>query len=342
MPIIVDTPLSDRLSRVVNDICALQHDNTAAARARAMRWVAHVLQDANLRRRWWFLEKQASAVLAGGEDVVDLTGDIDKVSALYAPARLRQLALAKIVEYRQAALAAGRPNAGPVKHYALERLSAGWRVHLWPAPAASSALAFTADAGTDQLAIASTPALAVTGTRVRVSSTDTPPPPLLATASYYVIRVSDTAIRLASSRANALAGTAIDLTGAGAGVHTLSWGLTPLGVLFTAKIDLALVPDAWETIVLNGVLGTFGRHFDRDQLADDPEEFERRYEAQLGRAGSDSHDITVVPHWDEELAASTVSQASEAGTATGVVVPASLTGIGYVTIETGDYPLVVS
>jgi len=339
MPIVVATNVSERVNRVVNDICSLQHDNSAQARARAGRWVGHVLQDANSRRKWWFLERTVITMLAAGEDVVELKGDIDKPVAVYCGSRLEKTSLARITELRQAAAADGRPNAGRPARYALERVTTGLRVHLWPSPGASSAIAFTADAGTDQLTIA---ALLATGLRARLTTTGVLPAPLVANTTYYVIGVSATAIKLATSLANAKLGTAIDLTTAGTGVHILLYQLTPFGILFTRPMDLAIVPDFWETIVLNGVLGTFGRHFDRDALASDPKEFERRYEAQLGRGNTDTWDIERARRWENELAIELQTALSESDGATSYTLPASLTGIGYVTIETGDYPLVVN
>lgn len=60
-----------------------------------------------------------------------------------------------------------------------------------------------------------------TGTKVRVSSTTTLPTGLSAGTDYFVIRNSSTLVKLASSFANAQAGTAIDITGQGSGVHTM-------------------------------------------------------------------------------------------------------------------------
>lgn len=85
---------------------------------------------------------------------------------------------------------------------------------------------FTADAGTDIMTYTSTtsiPSNLLTGTRVRVSTTTTLPAPLVAATDYYLIKVSDTTYKLATSYANAIAGTAIDITTAGTGTHTLSW-----------------------------------------------------------------------------------------------------------------------
>ncbi len=347
MAIIVSTPTSQRVDRVLNDICSLQHDNGTAARARAQRWIAHVLQDANSRRKWWFLDRAVSTMLAGGEDVVTLKGHLDRVAAVYCGRRLEKTSLAMLTALRQQAAAQGKPNAGKPRLYALERTATGLNVHLWPAPGASNTAAFTADAGTDQLAVASTSAL-TTGTRVRASSTGTLPGGLAANTTYWAINVDATHIKLATSLANAKAGTAINLTSAGSGTHSLLYGLTPFSTLYTRPMDLAIVPDFWETIVLNGVLGTFGRHFDRDSLASDPEEFERRYEAQLRRGDGDSWDLERARRWDPDMdrddgdtASEHVTALSTSDGATSYTVPASLTGIGYVTIETGDYPLTV-
>jgi hypothetical protein len=85
---------------------------------------------------------------------------------------------------------------------------------------------FTADAGTDIMTYTSTtsiPSNLLTGTRVQVSTTTTLPSPLVAATNYYLIKVSDTTFKLATSYANAIAGTAIDITTAGTGTHTLNW-----------------------------------------------------------------------------------------------------------------------
>lgn len=342
MTIIVSTPTSQRITRVVNDICALQHDNGAKARARAARWIAHVLADAASRRRWWFAERTVATLLAQGEDVVDLKGDLDKIVAVYCGARLEKDTLAHVTALRQAAAADGRNNAGRPRRYALEQAGGALRVHLWPAPGASSAFLVSAvDTGTEQLTVPANTTL-TTGARARLATTGTLPAPLALNTTYYAIRVDDTHIQLAASLAAAKAGTAIDLTDAGAGAHTVLAGLTPFAALYTRPLDLAMVPPFWETVVVNGVLGTFGRHFDRDQLAADPEDFEARYEKQLLRAGTDAWEIERARRFDDVEATELQAVGSEAGSAVSFTVPASLTGIGYVTIETGDYPLVVS
>jgi len=85
---------------------------------------------------------------------------------------------------------------------------------------------FTADTGTDIMTYTSTtslPSNLLTGTRCRVSTTTTLPSPLVAATDYYLIRVDDSTFKLATSYANAIAGTAIDITTTGSGTQTLSW-----------------------------------------------------------------------------------------------------------------------
>lgn len=85
---------------------------------------------------------------------------------------------------------------------------------------------FTANAGTDLCTYTSTtsiPSNILTGTRVRLTTTTTLPAGLALATDYYVIRMSDTTFELATSYANAIAGTQIDITDAGTGTHTVSW-----------------------------------------------------------------------------------------------------------------------
>lgn len=61
-----------------------------------------------------------------------------------------------------------------------------------------------------------------TGEKVRFTTTNTLPSPLATGTDYYVINVSATEIKVATSLANALAGTNIDLTTQGVGTHTIT------------------------------------------------------------------------------------------------------------------------
>lgn len=84
---------------------------------------------------------------------------------------------------------------------------------------------FTADDTTDICTYTSTaniPSNILTGTRVQLTTTVSLPVGLATATDYYVIKVSDTTFSLATSYANAVAGTAINFTTAGVGTHTIS------------------------------------------------------------------------------------------------------------------------
>lgn len=84
---------------------------------------------------------------------------------------------------------------------------------------------FTADASTDIITMTSTtniPSNILTGTRVQLTTTTTLPAGLSLATNYYVIKVTDSTFKLATTYANAVAGTAINITDAGTGTHTMS------------------------------------------------------------------------------------------------------------------------
>lgn len=62
----------------------------------------------------------------------------------------------------------------------------------------------------------------LTGTKLRLTTSGTLPSPLLTATDYYVIKVDADTIKLATSAANATAGTAIDLTDVGTGTTTFT------------------------------------------------------------------------------------------------------------------------
>lgn len=83
-------------------------------------------------------------------------------------------------------------------------------------------VAFTVDTGTDELIFDGTEKRFDTGDQVAPYSSGTLPAGLGGSPnSLYVIRVSPERIKVAASYANALAGTAIDITTVGSGTHTL-------------------------------------------------------------------------------------------------------------------------
>lgn len=84
---------------------------------------------------------------------------------------------------------------------------------------------FTADASTDICTYTSTtniPSNVLTGTRMRLTTTTTLPAGLATATDYYYIKVTDSTFKLATTYANAIAGTAINITDAGTGTHSTS------------------------------------------------------------------------------------------------------------------------
>lgn len=85
---------------------------------------------------------------------------------------------------------------------------------------------FTASADTDKLLLTKPRIDWTTGDEVELTTTDTLPDPLAVGTIYYVIMDADLYIQLATSSANADAGTAVGLTDAGSGTHTITKAIT--------------------------------------------------------------------------------------------------------------------
>lgn len=84
----------------------------------------------------------------------------------------------------------------------------------------SSFSTFTADAGTDICTHSNINLMPYT--RVQLTTTTTLPAGLSLATDYYVIKVTDTTCKFATSYANAVAGTAVNITDAGTGTHTIN------------------------------------------------------------------------------------------------------------------------
>ena len=85
---------------------------------------------------------------------------------------------------------------------------------------------FTADAGTDIITLARSYPGLTTGMALTLSNSGGALPAGLSATTYYAIRSSDSACKLATSVANAVAGTYVDITDAGTGTHTATLTLT--------------------------------------------------------------------------------------------------------------------
>lgn len=108
---------------------------------------------------------------------------------------------------------------------------------------------------------------------VRLTTSDTLPTGLAISTDYYVIRTDDSTIKFASSLANAVAGTAIDITGAGTGVHTIVFTGDTHTVLARAggesKHVLSVGELAIHSHVANMQTGTGGNWDAGEGVADD-------------------------------------------------------------------------
>lgn len=106
---------------------------------------------------------------------------------------------------------------------------------------------FAADAATDLLTLATTERIIATGDGVRGTSTGTLPAGLSLATTYYYIRKSDTTGQLATTAQNALEGIAVNIAGAGTGVHTVThWDqarYTANGTIDTSKRPLDILRD---------------------------------------------------------------------------------------------------
>lgn len=67
----------------------------------------------------------------------------------------------------------------------------------------------------------------------------------------------------------------------------------PLALLYQRPLTVDLIPPEMEFLIVNGVLGRYGRHFDRDALSQDPAEFEARFQRELPMAGRGSWDVAT-------------------------------------------------
>jgi hypothetical protein len=96
-----------------------------------------------------------------------------------------------------------------------------------PAGALPITFPFTADPVTNLLTMASTSGYP-TNTPVTLSSNGSLPGPFISSTTYWVINVSPTTVYLASSSANAMLGTFIDVTSAGSGTNVMTATVFPI------------------------------------------------------------------------------------------------------------------
>ena len=126
---------------------------------------------------------------------------------------------------------------------------------------------FTADAATDNLTLASVPFVNTlqTGTEVLLTTSAADlPAPLAINTVYYVILVADQVIQLATSSANATAGTEIDITDAGTGTHTITRTPAETDLLTEAITDAEATVNAQTNRVFEAT--TLTKYYRRDSV----------------------------------------------------------------------------
>lgn len=136
----------------------------------------------------------------------------------------------------------------------------GSRTVTWPSKDTTFSTG-NVNAGTDVITVARN---IPTGTPIKFTSSGTLPAGLVAGTQYYAINASSTTIKVASSLANAQAGTQIDITDTGSGTHTIKtmvvWPGAIEPTLQTAKYQSdvfgIIIKDAANGIYLGFVLGT--------------------------------------------------------------------------------------
>lgn len=105
------------------------------------RWLELTLAKAKQFNRlpWWFARRFYACRIFAGQDLFDLSGDMDRVIAVYCLKKLSHIALSEIIERRHTANCYHRVNRGEPAYYCFD----GGRLHLWPAPEKDMLLAIS-------------------------------------------------------------------------------------------------------------------------------------------------------------------------------------------------------
>jgi hypothetical protein len=114
---------------------------------------------------------------------------------------------------------------------------------------------FTADASTEIITIANKIKDLLTGDGVEVSSTGTEPAGLSPSTTYYWSRLTDTTGYLCTTRLNALAGTAINITDTGSGTHSIERTVEPRFAC-NGTVDTAQTPKEIISQLLTSMSGS--------------------------------------------------------------------------------------
>ncbi len=67
-------------------------------------------------------------------------------------------------------------------------------------------------------------------------------------------------------------------------------------LVYATPLNAAKLPEEWEPMLIDGIIGRYGRHFDKDAMMDDMSDFERRFMHMLKRINNFNFDIAVNHH----------------------------------------------
>ena len=169
-----DPERGKRICRDVMDLMKIRKDEKTVHLVG--RWLELTLGKAQRfnRQPWWFARRLYGCRIFPGQDLFDLTGDMDRIIAAYCLEKMQHISLGEILERRHKANCHHRINRGEPRYYCFY----GGRLHLWPAP------------DNDML----------------------------------------------------------------------------MAISYSCPLDAAIIPDEWETVILDGIIGLYGRFFDSTGL----------------------------------------------------------------------------
>ena len=81
-----------------------------------------------------------------------------------------------------------------------------------------------------------------------------------------------------------------------------------LHLCFTVPMTADIVPDEWETFLVDGVIGLYAAHFDKSGMLGEPKEFVSRFWSSLKSANTNSHDIEIIERGTSFYSASEVGE----------------------------------
>lgn len=64
-------------------------------------------------------------------------------------------------------------------------------------------------------------------------------------------------------------------------------------LVYSSPLNAAQLPEEWVPLLIDGIIGRYGRHFDKDAMMDDMSDFERRFMYMLKRINNFNFDMAI-------------------------------------------------